>query len=242
VTPLATWTALVLGAGGVGCWALVGLAAHGFGRITLVDHDLVDETNLGRQSLFGASDVGRPKVIAASLALAARFPELVIQGKFLRFDESCAPLLDDADVVLDATDDVTTRFLANDLCVKTGAPLVHGAALQWLGQVLAIVPGVTPCLRCVFESAPAGDAPTCARSGVVAPLVGVIGRWMADAAASLLVDGPERDPAMHVLDAWTGRERRASVGRDPVCAVCGIEGISGRSGRSGGGRSRGMVA
>lgn len=239
---LSTKTAVVLGAGGLGCPAAVGLAAHGIGALVLVDHDVVDATNLGRQSLFGDVDVGRPKVVAATLALAARFPDVRIQGKFQRFDERSDALLDGADVVLDATDDFAVRFLTNDLCVRKSLPFVHGAALQWLGQVLPVVPRVTPCLRCVFEGPPVEEGPTCARAGVATPLVGVIGAWMADAAVSLLVDGPEADPALRVLDAWSGRERRARVGRDPRCPSCGSEGFSAGSGRSDAAADRDMVA
>ena len=127
------------------------------------------------------------------------------------------------DLVLDGSDNFPTRFLANDLCVRLGRPLVHGAALQWLGQLLVVRPGVTPCLRCLFEGEPPpGAAPTCAEAGVVSPLVGLVGGWMAEAALALLTDTADSLPAgLRTVDAWRGRERVVPVGRDPSCCACG---------------------
>lgn len=217
-------SALIIGMGGLGCPALVGLAARGVGTITILDTDTVDPTNLGRQMLFGDEDVGAPKVIAAARQLLRRFPKVEVVPLERRFqrDRSTRDLVLDHDVVLDGTDDFPTRFAANDLCVELRTPLIHGAALGWRGQLLTILPGQSPCLRCVFEKEPPpGAVPTCAEAGVVAPLVGVVGGWMAEAAARVLEGAlPQSAGAVRVLEADRGKERFAEVGRDPACAAC----------------------
>lgn len=215
-------SALVVGAGGLGCPAATCLAAAGVGRLTLLDDDRVEPSNLARQMLFSDADVGAPKVEAAARALALRFPAVEVNAISRRFgrDEASRVLLRSHDVVLDGTDNFTTRFAVNDLCVEAGIPLVHGAALGWLGQMLAIVPG-GPCLRCVFEDEPPEAGLTCADAGVISPLVGLVGGWMANAATSILRgEGPPEASAMRILDGWAGRERLAPVGPDPDCPVC----------------------
>jgi molybdopterin/thiamine biosynthesis adenylyltransferase len=180
---------LLIGTGGLGCPVAIGLAAAGVGRLTVLDDDRVDETNLARQMLYGTSDVGALKANALAHAITARFPSVAVQPLAQRFADTATTraLIHGHDLVVDGSDNFPTRFLANDLCVKLGRPLVHGAAIRWQGQVLTIVPGETPCLRCIFESEPpAGAAPTCAEAGVISPLVGVIGGWMVEAAVELL--------------------------------------------------------
>lgn len=217
-------SALLIGMGGLGCPAAVGLAARGVSRLTLLDTDTVDPTNLGRQMLFGDDDVGVPKVVAAARALTRRFPRLLVEPLVVRFerDDHTRALIREHDVVLDGTDDFPTRFAANDLCVELRTPLIHGAALGWRGQVLTILPGRSPCLRCVFEKEPPpGAVPSCAEAGVVAPLVGVVGGWMAEAAIDVLEGRmPASAGAVRVLEADRGRERHAQVGRDPFCSAC----------------------
>jgi molybdopterin/thiamine biosynthesis adenylyltransferase len=216
--------ALVLGAGGLGGPAALGLAAAGVEQITIVDDDTIDATNLSRQLFYGDADVGRAKADVLAEALQQRFPAIRVAPVRARFTpDSAAELVRAHDVVLDGTDNFPTRFLANDTCVDERKPLIHGAALRWQGQVLAIVPGVTPCLRCLFEGEPPeGAAPTCAEAGVIAPLVGVIGAWMSDAAIALnSIAFAPWDAHLRTLDGWTGRERWVPVGRDPACAACG---------------------
>lgn len=219
-----TRAALVIGAGGLGGPAALGLAAAGFARVTLVDDDRVEAGNLARQLFFGDRDLGGQKAVLVGRALRARFADLSYEAVTERFGpENAADLVRGHDVVLDGSDNFPTRFLANDVCVRERRPLVHGAALRWLGQVLAIVPGRTACLRCVFEGEPpAGAAPTCAEAGVASPLVGLVGGWMAEAAVALLSGAPGGwENRMRTLDAFAGRERWAPVGRDPACAACG---------------------
>ena len=210
---------LVIGAGGLGAPAALGLAAAGVPHLTLLDHDDIDTTNLGRQFLFGDADVGRSKAAVLADALRRRFPANCYDPVPIRFDRSNAlELARTHDLVVDGSDNFPTRFLANDACCEARTPLVHGAALRWLGQVMRIDPGAGPCLRCVFEGEPPpGAAPTCAEAGVVAPLVGLVGTWMADAALS---PDPRWRSTMRTIDAWSGRERWAALGRDPGCPSC----------------------
>jgi adenylyltransferase/sulfurtransferase len=220
---LAGRSALVIGAGGLGGPALIGLAAAGVGRLTLLDDDRVDATNLGRQVLFGDADVGHLKAEVAAGAISSRFPAVRVEPHAVRFSSNSLALVRSHDLVLDGSDNFETRFLANDLCVEARVPLIHGAALRWLGQLLTILPGETACLRCVFEGEPPeGAAPNCAQSGVLSPLVGLVGGWMAAAAVDLLEGRrPASAGAMRVFDAWSGRDRMAPVGLDPACRACG---------------------
>jgi molybdopterin/thiamine biosynthesis adenylyltransferase len=216
---------LVIGAGGLGGPAVLGLAIHGRHHFTLVDDDRVDATNLSRQLFFGEDDVGRWKATALAEALSARFPLSSFEPVVTRLERENGPrLVRTHDLVVDASDNFPTRFLMNDLCVEARRPFVHGAALRWLGQALAVAPGRTPCLRCIFEGEPPpGSAPTCAEAGVAAPLVGLVGQWMADAGQALLSStlGPW-DERMRTIDGWAGRERWVPIGRDPVCPSCAL--------------------
>lgn len=212
---------LIVGAGGLGCPAAIRLAAEGV-AITLVDDDVVDETNLARQILFSDADVGVAKVEAAARALRLRYPAVDVATLNARLTSADEALVARHTVVLDGTDNFPTRFAVNALCVSAGVPFVHGAAIGWQGQVLTVLPGHSACLACVFEAEPpAGAAPSCAEAGVIAPLVGIVGGWMAAEALSLLKgERPETVDAMRVFDALTGSRRLARVGRDPRCAVC----------------------
>jgi molybdopterin/thiamine biosynthesis adenylyltransferase len=206
-------TAVLLGLGGLGCPAALALfEARPSVRLVLVDPDRVDRSNLSRQILFREADIGKLKAEVA----AARLPNAVARAT--RFDApTAASLLRGADVVLDGTDDPETRFFANDECVRRGIPLVHGAALGWTGQVLTILPS-GPCLRCLFEKPPR-DPDTCANAGVLAPLCGVVGARMAQAALEVL-DGRAQPGILRRIDARRGSERPFRFSRDPECPAC----------------------
>ena len=208
---------VILGAGGLGCPAAMALLESGAPlEILLVDDDRVERSNLSRQVLFREQDVGQPKASTAARRLGGS-----THFENIRFSVSnAATLLRGADVVLDATDNFETRFLANDACIVAGLPLVHGAALGWEGRLLTILPRRTACLRCFFEGPPPGAQPTCAEAGVASPLCGLVGAAMARAALQVL----EGAPAAGVLQRWDGRTgaaRPLALQRDPSCA-CGI--------------------
>jgi molybdopterin/thiamine biosynthesis adenylyltransferase len=206
-------TAVLLGAGGLGCPAALALAGEKLDvRLRIVDPDRVERSNLPRQILYGDADVGAFKAEAAARRVGG-------EARVARFDASTAgDLLEDADVLIDGTDNFETRFFANDEALRRGIPLVHGAALGWTGQLATILPGRTACLRCLFEGPPQG-APTCAEAGVLAPLCGLVGAAMARAAASLLRGNAEAG-VLHRWDARRGTHRALPLRRDPACVAC----------------------
>ena len=210
-------TAVLLGAGGLGCPAALALRddtrARGIElRLLLVDPDRVDRSNLARQILYTDADLGQLKAEVAARRLGC-------EARAERFEPAtAAALLDGADVLLDGTDDLATRFLANDEAVRRRLPLVHGAVLGWTGQLLTVLPGRTACLRCLFEGPPAAG-PTCAEAGVLSPLCGVVGAAMARAAMQVLLGAPEAG-VLHRWDALQATERPLRLKRDPSCAAC----------------------
>lgn len=228
---------LLIGAGGLGCAAALALAeesrARGLRlRLELLDDDAVERSNLSRQILFGEVDVGAPKVQAAAAALrgrasgpeaSARDGSLEVVPVRARFAPGNArDLLRGAAALLDGSDDVATRFLANDAARAAGVPLVHGAAIGWTGHLLTAVPGEGGCLRCLFEAPPpAGDVPACAQAGVASPLCGLVGAAMAGEALRLLRGAAPR--AASRLIRWNGLSgavRATAVPRDPACPAC----------------------
>jgi adenylyltransferase/sulfurtransferase len=221
--------AVVLGAGGLGCPVALalceGAAARGLAlALRLVDDDRVERSNLSRQVLFRERDVGRLKVEAACerLRALAGTPQVSLEPVEARFDERTASsLLAGADVLLDGTDSFATRFLANDRALALGVPLVHGAVLQWTGQLLTVLPG-GPCLRCLFEGPPPdGAVPACSQAGVASPLCGLVGAEMAAEALRLLCGEPAL--AAGRLRRWESlraRVRAVGIPRDPACPAC----------------------
>jgi adenylyltransferase/sulfurtransferase len=220
-------TAVLLGMGGLGCPAALGLceeaAARGFAlRLVLVDPDVVERSNLARQILFAERDVGARKVDAAAHRLSGFPVEIEVRG--VRFEPANArELLAECDVLLDGTDDFETRFAANDAACASRVPLVHGAVLGWSGQEMVVLPHRGSCLRCLFEGPPpAGALPTCAEAGVASPLCGVVGAAMAEDASRILRGlGPAAPAALRQWDGLRGRSRSIRVPRDPACAACG---------------------
>ncbi|MBS2020868.1 MAG: ThiF family adenylyltransferase [Deltaproteobacteria bacterium] len=218
----------LVGLGGLGCPALLSIAEASARlrlplTIRLVDPDVVEASNLARQFLFSDRYLGAPKVLAARAAITRLVPSapLTLEPQEARFDASTADaLLAGAALFLDGTDDVATRFFANDTACARRLPLVHGAAVEWTGQVLTIVPGQSACLRCLFE-APPKRVVTCAEAGVVSPLTGLVGAAMASEALALLQG--TRSEAQGSLLRWEGldgKSRKLPLRRDPGCPAC----------------------
>ena len=206
-------TAVLLGAGGLGCPAALALAEEKLDlRLRIVDPDRVERSNLARQILYGEADVGAFKAEVAARQVGG-------EARVARFDAGTAgELLQGADLLIDGTDDYATRFLANDEALRRGIPLVHGAALGWTGQLATILPGRTGCLRCLFEGPPEG-APTCAEAGVLSALCGLVGAAMARSAAAVLRGVPDAG-VLYQWDARRGARRTLELRRDPACAAC----------------------
>jgi molybdopterin/thiamine biosynthesis adenylyltransferase len=215
---------LVVGAGGLGSPALLYLAAAGIGRIGVIDGDRVDVSNLNRQVLHTAGDVGRRKTESAAEALRAFRPDLDVEA----YDELLAAgnavgLFRKYDVVVDGSDNFPTKYLCSDAAVVARRPLVHAGVLRFGGQLLTIVPGEGPCLRCLIpEIPPRKDAPTCSESGVVGAAAGVLGAWQAMEAIKLLAGiAPARPGRLLTVDTLSNEVTGLAVRRDPACPACG---------------------
>lgn len=221
-------SALIVGLGGLGSPIAMYLAASGIGRLVLVDDDRVELSNLQRQIVHSSADLGRPKVESARDRLLALNPEITVETIPHRLDEnSFAALLPNIDVVLDATDNFTTRFLINEQCFRFQKPLVSGAAIRFEGQVSVYHPGRadSPCYRCLYSNHSATDQ-TCTANGVIAPLLGIIGSVQALEAIKVLTGaGQDLCGRLLLLDALTMEWQTMRFRRDPHCPVCtaGVE-------------------
>ncbi|MES2936192.1 MAG: HesA/MoeB/ThiF family protein [Pseudomonadota bacterium] len=216
--------ALVIGAGGLGSPVALYLGTAGVGRITLVDHDAVDLTNLQRQVAHTLARIGRPKAESASEAIAAINPDVQVRALVLRADaQALDELVRDADVVLDCSDNFATRQAVNRACVAHRKPLVAGAAIRFDGQI-----GVydtrkadTPCYACVFPPTEDVEEALCATMGVFAPLVGIIGTMQAAEALKLLAGtGTSLAGRLQMLEARAMEWTELRVARNRACPVC----------------------
>lgn len=217
--------ALVIGAGGLGSPALLYLAAAGVGRISLVDDDALDLTNLQRQIAHTTARVGMPKVESAAEAMRAINPDIRIETHCLRADDALlAELVASADVVLDCSDNFATRHAVNRACVAQAKPLVAGAAIRFDGQlsVYDTRDAASPCYACLFPPDAAFEETRCAVLGVFAPVVGAIGTLQANEALKLLAGiGPSLAGRLLMFDGRRTAFDTLGVARDPSCTVCG---------------------
>ncbi|TAK88412.1 MAG: HesA/MoeB/ThiF family protein [Betaproteobacteria bacterium] len=215
---------LIVGAGGLGCPAALYLAAAGVGRITIADSDKVDLTNLQRQILYQAERVGTPKVDAARAALHALNPEVDIVAVQKRLEGADADaLVDQADMVLDCTDNFATRHLLNRACARLRRPLVSGAAIRFDAQVMVfdLRDPESACYACLFPENGEVEEVQCSVMGVFAPMTGVIGAMQAMEALKLLTGiGESLNGRLLLLDAKSADWRSVRVKKDAACAVC----------------------
>lgn len=219
---LAAAAVAIVGVGGLGSPVALYLAAAGVGRIALIDDQRVDLSNLNRQVLFTDADVGRPKVEAAAERLHAIDPTVRIEPRQegVRLS-NVGEVMGRYDVVVDGTDAFETKFLLNDAAVLTRTPLVHGAVLQWGGQVLTVLPD-RPCLRCLFREPPEPDAvQTCEEAGIIGAATGVIGSVQAEEALKVLLGaGEPLSGRIFQHDGLRAQTRITEFRRDPDCPVC----------------------
>lgn len=209
---------LVIGAGGLGCPALLYLAAAGVGRIDILDADRVDVSNLQRQVLFTSDDVGQLKVEVAARRLRALNPHIQIAAWAQRFTRMNAlERLHDCDVVIDGSDNFATRYLVNDACVITGKPFIYGAIQGFEGQASVFNWRGGPTYRCLFpEPAHASAVPNCNQAGVLGVLPGLIGTIQATEAIKLLTGiGEPLSGRLLLWDALSMRMRTVSISADP---------------------------
>lgn len=220
---------LLVGAGGLGSPAALYLAAAGVGTLGLVDHDLVDTSNLQRQVLHGTRDVGRPKLASARDRLHDVNPHVhvVLHDAWLT-SANALEILQAYDVVVDGTDNFATRYLINDACVLLGRPNVHGSVFQFDGQASIFATATGPCYRCLYpEPPPAGTVPTCAEGGVLGVLPGLIGIIQATETLKLLLGlGDTLAGRLLLVDALGMQFRTVRLARDPHCPACGTRTIT----------------
>jgi adenylyltransferase/sulfurtransferase len=218
---------LIVGLGGLGSAASIYLCAAGVGHLTLADFDKVDLSNLQRQIVHGTADIGRKKTDSAADRLRALNPDVrlqlidrVLEGEELR------EAVSRADVVVDGSDNFRTRFAINEACVRTGTPLVSGAAIRFEAQVSvfdARDPD-SPCYRCLYGEDAAEDL-SCAANGVMAPLLGIVGSIQAAEAMKLIMEvGRPLKGRLVLFDALAMEWHSAVLNRDPDCPVCGNDG------------------
>ncbi|MBI3784566.1 MAG: molybdopterin-synthase adenylyltransferase MoeB [Deltaproteobacteria bacterium] len=215
---------LLIGAGGLGSPTAFYLAAAGVGTIGLVDHDVVDMSNLQRQILHTAERVGMPKVESARETLQALNPDVKVVGYQERLSsENVMRLFADYDVIVDGCDNFPTRYLVNDACVMLNKPNVHGSIFQFEGQASVFYPKKGPCYRCLFpEPPPPGAAPSCAEAGVLGVLPGLVGCVQALETIKLILGaGKPLIGRMVYFDTLSMELRIHKLRRDPQCPMCG---------------------
>ena len=213
----------VVGVGGLGAPAAAALAAAGTSRLTLVDHDVVEDSNLPRQPLYGTGDVGRPKAVVAAERLRRAHPGLSVDAVVARVDAGSAhDVLAGHDAILDGTDGLDAKVLLNETALALGTPLVHAGAIGFEGQLVSILPRESACLRCLFLELPdADEMPTCQQAGVLGPVVGAIG--LAAAREALAIGSGRRPPLADRLAIFSGRTlgwRTIELRRHPRCPAC----------------------
>ena len=216
---------LVIGAGGLGSPAAMYLAAAGVGTIGIIDDDVVDLSNLQRQIIHGTGNVGMPKVESAAETVTSINPDVTVKPYHIRVSAgNIAELIAGYDVIVDAADNFSTKFLINDACGLAGKPYIYGGALRFEGQLMTYVPGRGPCYRCIFRDMPAaGEVPSCKEAGVLGAVVGVIGSMQAVEAVKLILGvGKPLTARLMTFDALAMTCRAVPLPeREPDCPVCG---------------------
>ncbi len=219
-------SALVVGCGGLGATIATGLVRSGVGHVILVDSDSVAVSNLHRQLLYYDEDVRsgpRPKVELAAERLSLVHPELRVEPLVTRLEPGNAlDLVALADVVVDGTDQMLTRYVINDACVKLGKPWIYGGVLGTFGMTMTISPGHGPCLRCLFREPPTGEGlPTCHTVGVLGTVPMTFGMIQATLALRVLLGDHGLAGRLMSFDTWTLESHVTKVSRDPQCPACG---------------------
>lgn len=222
---LANAKVLLIGAGGLGSPAALYLAAAGIGTIGLVDGDVVDLSNLQRQILHSTATLGQPKVDSGKKTLAAINPEITIKAHRMNVDaDNILGLISDYEMVLDGSDNFTTRFLVNDACFFAKKTLISASMFRFEGQLTTIKPHAGyPCYRCLYpEPPPAGLVPNCQEAGVLGVLAGTMGILQAsEAIKEILGIGETLADRLLIYDALEMKFRKVGRPKDPACRLCG---------------------
>ncbi|MFA6052603.1 MAG: molybdopterin-synthase adenylyltransferase MoeB [Methylobacter sp.] len=218
---------LIVGAGGLGSPAAMYLAAAGVGSIAIYDNDVVDLSNLQRQITHHTPDIGADKVISTRQTLNELNPEVNVRAVKQRLDgEQLDSEVMQADVVLDCSDNFSTRFAINNACVKHQTPLVSGAAIRFEGQVTVFTPGKnnSPCYNCLYNS-DGEELQNCATNGVIAPITGIVGSIQALEAMKLIMNiGETLTGRLLLLDGFTMEWNTMKLRKNPNCPTCSESG------------------
>ena len=216
----------LVGCGALGSFHAAALARAGVGSMVIIDRDYVEPSNLQRQWLFEESDAADalPKAAAAERRLALINSSIHVRGVVADLTASNAEqLLGRVDLILDGTDNFDTRYLINDFSVSRSIPWVYGAAVGSYGLAMPVVPGRTPCLRCVYPNPPQSAQPTCETAGVVNVIASLVASYQVADALKILCGQADRVEArITTVDVWQGGTRQiAAPPRDPECPACG---------------------
>ena len=217
--------AVVVGAGGLGSPVCLYLAAAGVGKITIIDPDTIEVTNLQRQILYKTNHVGREKAQMAANQMQALNPLIEVQA-IVKKVENCnfAQVIQAATAVLDCTDNVSSRYFINQACVQARIPLISAAAIRGEGQFMMFnfKQQTSPCYHCVFPDLDGEEAGlNCSNAGVVGPLLGLMGSKQALAFVKYVVKPESCSFAkLTVIDIWSEQNRQFNLAADPACPVC----------------------
>jgi len=215
--------AVIVGCGALGSFHAGALARAGVGRLSIIDRDYVEPSNLQRQWLFEEQDAADalPKAVAAERRLKRINSSVQVRALVTDLTAAnAADCLGGASVILDGTDNFETRFLVNDFAVRNGIPWIYGAAVGSYGITMPVVPGFTPCLRCVYPNPPSGAQPTCETAGILGVAVSVIASLQVAAALRILCQA-DLHARLATVDVWTGALRQIELPeRDPECPAC----------------------
>jgi len=209
-------TVLLIGCGALGTVSSSYLVRAGIGQLRIIDRDFIEENNLQRQILFDEDDIleNVPKAIAAQKKLQRINPNIKVEGFVTDINYSnIEELTKDVDIIIDGTDNFETRFLVNDYCVKNSIPWVYGACIGSRGVVMNIIPSMTPCLRCVFETMPQiGSFPTCDTAGVIGPIAGIIASFQVTEAIKILTGNYDSvNKNLLEIDVWETNFRQIDI-------------------------------
>jgi adenylyltransferase/sulfurtransferase len=218
---------VLVGVGALGTHIADSLVRAGVGHLVLVDRDYIELNNLQRQALYDEEDIAQnlPKAEAAARKLRRINSAVTVEPRVMDVHHAnVQALIEGADLILDGTDNFSTRYLLNDVSVKHGIPWVYGGVLASYGITMTIVPGRTPCLRCLFpEMPPPASTPTCDVVGILGPVVKIIGSLEAGEALKLLTGRGSPNPGLITIDIWDSHIEALAVARQAAtCPACAL--------------------
>jgi molybdopterin/thiamine biosynthesis adenylyltransferase len=214
----------IVGCGALGTFQAAALARAGVGHLKLLDRDVVEWSNLQRQWLFDEDDAREERAKAGAAAAHLSKINSEVRVEALAVDVNAGnieDLLEDVDLILDATDNFETRFLINDFAIERGVPWLYGAAVGSYGLAFPVLPGLGPCLKCVYPEAPTGTQPTCETAGVLNTITSLVAAWQVGLATKLIALGASALPLkLATFDSWEFQLRQVGISVDAACPCC----------------------